>query len=255
MGSERTALPSVMGSQPRESTAFSITRSDVVRHRNWRAVLVGVFTVLGSAGAAEAALIRYEFTGHLNAPAGVTATAAVVVPPGAVSLSGFALVDAGVPDIYPEDSVSERPDALLAFQMTGLVLPFVPGYVDAVENVVYWNEHSDLYVSGPISGGGVGSALTLYGIFDNLAGDALPLGAGSALFPGFIEFRIGATGCLDPASECTAVTLDSLVGTVVSDADPDGDVGEPGSMMLLAVSALGWAARRGRQRPVSRGPR
>ena len=225
-----------------------------MRHRKCCAGLVLVFTVLGSAGAAEAALIRYEFTGHLNVPAGVTATSAVVPPPGVVSLSGFALVDAGVPDIIPEDSVSERPDALLAFQMTGLVLPFVAGHVDDVENVVDSNDHTGLYVSGPISGA-AGSALTLYGGFDNLVGDALPLGAKSAVYLSFIEFRIGATGCLDPVSECTFVVLDSLVGTVVADAGPDGDVGEPGSMTLLAVGALGWAARRGRQWRASRGPR
>jgi hypothetical protein len=165
-----------------ESTAFSITRSDIVRHRNWRAVLVVVFTVLGSAGAAEAALIRYEFTGHLNVPAGVTATAAVVVPPGAVSLSGFALVDSNVPDIYPDDRISRRPGALLAFQMTGLVLPFVAGHTDDVENVVDSNDHTGLYVSGSISGA-AGSALTLYGGFDNLAGDALPLGAKKRRLP------------------------------------------------------------------------
>ena len=140
--------------------------------------------------------------------------------------------------------------------MTGLVLPFVAGHVDDVENVVYSNDHTGLYVSGPISGGGAGSALTLYGRSSTTSLATRCLLAPKALvYLSFIEFRIGATGCLDPVSECTFVVLDSLVGTVVSDADPDGGVGEPGSMTLLAVSALGWAARRGRQRPASRGRR
>jgi hypothetical protein len=233
-----------MGSQVRVSTAIARTGSDIVRQLTRSAGLALACLMLGSVPAAEAALIRYEFTGHLNAPPGVTATPVVIVPPGATALSGFALVDSSVPDIYSDDWIARRPDAFLAFQMTGLVLPFVAGHVDDVENVVISNEHTGVYVSGPISGGGAGSALTLYGYFDNLAGDALPLGAASAIFPGFIEFRVGALGCLAPASECTSVTLDSLVGTVVPDTDPGGNVGEPGSMMLLALGALRWAARR-----------